>query len=437
MSILMFLVFGLVVGLIARAVMPGRQAMGLGMTTLLVRRFVARRGLVRGAGPSGGAVVVGAGRWGRGGGRVAGARAGGALWPAVGLAARPRGPWAQGKRSRGAGAGGGPRRRTGQANRGGSSRPTAGGFSLLPPLLFLYLCLLPRPMGALSCPCPLPLRPRLCARDRAHPTRRLGRARAGGRRAAGDEGGVGGSRLGAGKTARPRGRAVGRGRAGGRRGRAPERGPRHAPLILSTLFPLPVLPTAPTAAPAPTTTTPPQPSRALPDRTPISPGCGPSKQGCPPSAGAATDASRALARETRGAADLASREERGHRIPAGETVPRDIAKTSIQQPADAMFAASQLAGELLVGRLLDLLRPAHHDPGAPRGFSPGDAAARPCVAESFLVCWAKIDILVALIAVPDPLFIRHSQRLPLARTFEFHLDRAITDSVFELHRPAS
>lgn len=35
MSILLFLVFGLVVGLIARAIMPGRQSMGLGMTTLL------------------------------------------------------------------------------------------------------------------------------------------------------------------------------------------------------------------------------------------------------------------------------------------------------------------------------------------------------------------------------------------------------------------
>jgi uncharacterized protein (TIGR03382 family) len=31
----MFIVFGLVVGLLARALMPGRQSMGLGMTTLL------------------------------------------------------------------------------------------------------------------------------------------------------------------------------------------------------------------------------------------------------------------------------------------------------------------------------------------------------------------------------------------------------------------
>ncbi len=35
MGILMFIVFGLVVGLLARALMPGRQSMGLGMTTLL------------------------------------------------------------------------------------------------------------------------------------------------------------------------------------------------------------------------------------------------------------------------------------------------------------------------------------------------------------------------------------------------------------------
>jgi uncharacterized membrane protein YeaQ/YmgE (transglycosylase-associated protein family) len=31
----MFIVFGLVVGLLARALMPGKQSMGLGMTTLL------------------------------------------------------------------------------------------------------------------------------------------------------------------------------------------------------------------------------------------------------------------------------------------------------------------------------------------------------------------------------------------------------------------
>lgn len=31
----MFLIFGLVVGLLARALMPGRQSMGLGMTALL------------------------------------------------------------------------------------------------------------------------------------------------------------------------------------------------------------------------------------------------------------------------------------------------------------------------------------------------------------------------------------------------------------------
>lgn len=35
MAILAFIVFGLVVGLIARALMPGRQSLGLGMTTLL------------------------------------------------------------------------------------------------------------------------------------------------------------------------------------------------------------------------------------------------------------------------------------------------------------------------------------------------------------------------------------------------------------------
>lgn len=35
MAILLFLVFGLVVGLLARALMPGRQGMGWGMTTLL------------------------------------------------------------------------------------------------------------------------------------------------------------------------------------------------------------------------------------------------------------------------------------------------------------------------------------------------------------------------------------------------------------------
>lgn len=35
MSILLFLVFGLVIGLIARAVMPGNQRMGLLMTTVL------------------------------------------------------------------------------------------------------------------------------------------------------------------------------------------------------------------------------------------------------------------------------------------------------------------------------------------------------------------------------------------------------------------
>ncbi len=35
MGIVMFIVFGLVVGLLAGALMPGRQSMGLGMTTLL------------------------------------------------------------------------------------------------------------------------------------------------------------------------------------------------------------------------------------------------------------------------------------------------------------------------------------------------------------------------------------------------------------------
>ena len=35
MSILLFLVFGLVVGLLARALMPGRQSMGWGMTAVL------------------------------------------------------------------------------------------------------------------------------------------------------------------------------------------------------------------------------------------------------------------------------------------------------------------------------------------------------------------------------------------------------------------
>jgi uncharacterized membrane protein YeaQ/YmgE (transglycosylase-associated protein family) len=35
MGILVFIVFGFVVGLLARALMPGRQAMGLGMTTIL------------------------------------------------------------------------------------------------------------------------------------------------------------------------------------------------------------------------------------------------------------------------------------------------------------------------------------------------------------------------------------------------------------------
>lgn len=35
MAILLFIVFGLVVGLLARAVMPGRQSMGWGMTAVL------------------------------------------------------------------------------------------------------------------------------------------------------------------------------------------------------------------------------------------------------------------------------------------------------------------------------------------------------------------------------------------------------------------
>lgn len=35
MSILLFIVFGLVVGLLARAILPGRQSMGLIATTLL------------------------------------------------------------------------------------------------------------------------------------------------------------------------------------------------------------------------------------------------------------------------------------------------------------------------------------------------------------------------------------------------------------------
>jgi uncharacterized membrane protein YeaQ/YmgE (transglycosylase-associated protein family) len=35
MGILVFIVFGLLVGLVARAIMPGRQSMGLGMTALL------------------------------------------------------------------------------------------------------------------------------------------------------------------------------------------------------------------------------------------------------------------------------------------------------------------------------------------------------------------------------------------------------------------
>lgn len=35
MSIILFVVFGLIVGLLARALLPGRQGMGLGMTALL------------------------------------------------------------------------------------------------------------------------------------------------------------------------------------------------------------------------------------------------------------------------------------------------------------------------------------------------------------------------------------------------------------------
>jgi uncharacterized membrane protein YeaQ/YmgE (transglycosylase-associated protein family) len=35
MSLIVFLVFGLIVGLLARALMPGRQSMGIAMTTLL------------------------------------------------------------------------------------------------------------------------------------------------------------------------------------------------------------------------------------------------------------------------------------------------------------------------------------------------------------------------------------------------------------------
>jgi uncharacterized membrane protein YeaQ/YmgE (transglycosylase-associated protein family) len=35
MSLLLFLVFGFVIGLLARAIMPGRQHMGILMTTLL------------------------------------------------------------------------------------------------------------------------------------------------------------------------------------------------------------------------------------------------------------------------------------------------------------------------------------------------------------------------------------------------------------------
>jgi len=35
MAILMFIVFGLVVGLLARALMPGRQSMGWGLTAVL------------------------------------------------------------------------------------------------------------------------------------------------------------------------------------------------------------------------------------------------------------------------------------------------------------------------------------------------------------------------------------------------------------------
>lgn len=35
MSIILFLVFGLIIGLLARAIMPGTQKMGFGMTALL------------------------------------------------------------------------------------------------------------------------------------------------------------------------------------------------------------------------------------------------------------------------------------------------------------------------------------------------------------------------------------------------------------------
>ena len=35
MGLILFLIFGLVVGLIARAIMPGRQSMSLAMTTVL------------------------------------------------------------------------------------------------------------------------------------------------------------------------------------------------------------------------------------------------------------------------------------------------------------------------------------------------------------------------------------------------------------------
>jgi uncharacterized membrane protein YeaQ/YmgE (transglycosylase-associated protein family) len=35
MSIILFIVFGLIVGLLARALLPGRQSMGVGMTILL------------------------------------------------------------------------------------------------------------------------------------------------------------------------------------------------------------------------------------------------------------------------------------------------------------------------------------------------------------------------------------------------------------------
>lgn len=35
MSILLFLIFGLIVGFLARALMPGRQSMGIVMTTVL------------------------------------------------------------------------------------------------------------------------------------------------------------------------------------------------------------------------------------------------------------------------------------------------------------------------------------------------------------------------------------------------------------------